>query len=333
MLFAPRGYKERRIGQIAEQFSQSGKIADADWRQLANHLKESYSDYLALVVSSAYGGASFLRQLVDQKVIRGWQSYFGQPYRGARLMKMGLDSVFSGNVAANRLDEYIHRHLTVASRRAEVKHIPNVTDAAACVMLRDLNDTLWACGEERRVILISHSRAMSHAVDPVRVKVGTEYRSIPGVRDLDYFWLYYVHMYLYSKEDGVRKMVSAIDEMNRTMLRFKEVYEGICRNKSVSTADIEEATEELRNVKMCMRHLSNASLAAQTDSTLLSFLYSMSAGSIPMRGYHEKREWAKQLLNVLTDVESAKVLSSKTAEISEQIQAIVDLHKRIDRVR
>ena len=321
-VFVSGRYRDRGIAGIVEEFEERRGISEGSWRIVAEHLQKSYNSYLAIIVSSAYGGAPFLKRLIDDKVIRGWRTYFRQRYEKSALDNMGL-KVFSGNKIEHRLYEYTRRLCEIQSRRTEKKRVPNVTDAAACIMLSDLNKIL--CEEQSCVILISHSRAMAVAADSVCLRVGGEYRTIPGVRDLDYFWLYYVNMCLHSSDQGLDTMLREIREMNRTMCMFIESFDAVCEDSDRDEAAMKQVTDQLSDVKKYMGYLSNVSLAAQTDETLLSFLQDMSAGRRTLTDSYERREMAKRMLDILTDREMVKVLGSKKRELSGQIREIADL--------
>jgi hypothetical protein len=324
-------YADPRIDNITDHFIRGNAISRPEWNYVAEYLKAAYKHYLAIIVSSAYGGAPFLRLLIEQEVIRGWRSYFHQFYSNQKLKKMNFDSAFDSENISRRLPEYLSRISKAESRKKPEKAYPNRTDAAACIMLKALNEILQE--EQSSIILISHSRAIADAVDPIKVTINRESEVVPGVRDLDYFWLYYVNMYLYYRKKSINEMLSAINDMNQTMLEFRQLYKAVCKESPKSETSVRMIVSRLRKVKEYMGYLGNVSLAAQTNSNLFQLLDNMSSGSKTIAEFYNGREMAKRMFEILTNEEMISVLGDKQERFSREILNIEGLRDLIHHLR
>lgn len=328
--FTAGGYADERVNRITKQFYQRNVVpSNADWSYLADYSKGSYKHYLALIVSSAYGGAPFLKQLIEQKKIMGWKSYFRQFFSKQRINQMNLGSAFDSAVISRRLSDYLPKITQLESRKKLEKLHPNRTDASACVILSVLNGILKE--ENSSVLLLSHSYAMQKAVEPIEITIDGKNKTISGIRDLDYFWLYYVHMYY--KKHSIDDMLTAVNEMNKAMLEFLQAYDTVCKERPIFQKDVETITSRLLRVKEYMEYLGNVSLAAQTDSNLFRLLNGMAIGSKTIAEFQNGREMARRMFDILPNERMVKLLGTKQEELSKEILNIEELRPLIRHIR
>ena len=242
------------VRSIVERYSNSKTKQspnDDERKLLVKYIRENYGDLLTAVMSKYHNGAALLNRFLSDGTLQPVKHYFKKEYgTGPEWDSLSLDRLLQDSQINKGMSDYLPIISNFPTRKN--KDVPNRMDAAACSILRSINENLSKTGDV--LLFISHSEVMNKVINPIDVttRKGNQ-RKIHGVRNLDYFWLYYSHCF----KDG---------EADRKAMITKIKIELDC------IEEFQKVGTSLDDVKKIMEECNNAALAASTDENIRSLL-------------------------------------------------------------
>ena len=286
-------------------------LSAEECNKIATYVMENYKGILSAVVAPSRHGGPLLAKMISDQTLLPVAAYFQKTLSREELAALGLERILNNELINQQLTQWLPSISKIPRRKDAF--IPNRNDAAACAILKQVNDNLK--GMKAMLLLVSHSYAMQEAVNPVLIDSPVT-RSVPGVRDLNYFWFYYAHRHkdVDSMLRGVSEMVAFSDELeymldkSESLTLHEDVYAA-----SYLIADCQKfwnLTERYQNVSM----------GAKTDADLLKFLGIASANAAAE--YQANVQRGMKILSLVQRDEIIKVLLEKGDEIVERIKEV-----------
>jgi hypothetical protein len=255
LAFSPQAFTNEIRGIVDRYINERKEPTQAECDVIMNYIGRNYPDFFAAVLASSYNGAALLNKFLSDGTLQTAKRYFRKLQESGALIDLPeIERTLQDSEINKGMEKYLPSFLAIPTRKD--KDLPNRVDAAACGIIKRMNDSL---SRTRNVLLfISHSLAMNKVVEPIVISKKTgELVTIGGCRDLDYFWLYYAH-----KDDNRSVMIQDINRVLRILASFKETG------------------NHLDEVKQQMEFYSNVSFAATTDENVKALIGDVSPGSI-----------------------------------------------------
>jgi hypothetical protein len=255
LAFSPQAFTNEIRDIVDRYINEKKQPTQAECDVIIHYIGTNYPDFFAAVLASSYNGAALLNKFLSDGTLQPAKRYFRKLHEsGALIDLLEIEHTLQDSEINKGMERYLPSFLGIPTRKDKI--LPNRIDAAACGIMKRMNDSL---SRTRNVLFfISHSPAMNKVVEPIVITRKTgELVTIGGCRDLDYFWLYYAH-----KDEDRSVMIHDINRVLCTLAGFKETG------------------EHLDEVKQQMEFYSNVSLAATTDEDVKTLIGDVSPGSI-----------------------------------------------------
>lgn len=302
------------VRDIVSRFAATGQALNHYERQiLASFIKETYGNLVSLLVApTTAGGLSVIRESLSDGTIMSISRYFKGICDDQQWRSLDLDHIILDNVVNTESLEWAKRLANRPGR--ENLSIANHVDAVACVILKNVNERLG--GHKGIMPLITHSKAMKKTVGNIKIQNGSSVKTIPGVRDLDYFWAYFVCKQATTTE--TRRLVREILDLLAHFLYVRDWIDA--EDNDPSRIALEEASHILSLVETRLNHFSNLSLGAQTDREVQKLLDKVSASVRP--DFWASAQRVKQIMSAMSEEETVRLLIHRSHLIKKEIEQL-----------
>lgn len=265
----PLSFKDDKVNRIVREYMVTGQPPnEQDINIIVKYIAESYPELISLVISPTYNGAALLNSMIVRQRLLSLSRYIKINFGPGEQRALGIDSLLPSNAESQK---YLDLISTRKGRRE--RGPPNQGDADACAMLEILNKKLENSRE--RFLLISHSKTMKSVVRPVSFgeRDGRPLETA-GIRDLNYFWVYYVHR---REQRETSPELAAISERQEILCRVSthaNIFGGyLDRWKAILDGDESpDDAQRCKTIRDMIWRYSNLSLGTETDEELIDLL-------------------------------------------------------------
>lgn len=277
MIGDPVSFKDNKVNRIVQEYMETGQPPnEQESNIIVEYIGERYPDLVSLVISPTYNGAALLHSIIVKETLLLLGQYIKTYFSTHEQQMLEIErSLLPMNIA-----DYSRKYLDLISARKGrdryEKIIPNKTDADACAILEILNERLE--NTRLRVLLMSHSKTMKSVMKPISFgERDGKPLTTAGVRDLNYFWVYYVHR-REQREEGLSPEVVVESErkgiLNRVKTHANIFNSYLERWKEIRSGDqaSPEDVERCDTIRRMIWRYSNISLGAETDEELVDLL-------------------------------------------------------------
>jgi len=283
-----------------------------DW--ILQYIMQRYDYIVAFLIISSRSRTELLDTLMAEKTIVALKPYFKIFYDEQSYNAINIESCLSDDVINRDSQKYYNLLESIPQRRERVW--PNRIDAAACAVLRNINDRL----KDRKsiLLLITHSASTMAAVDKIEIESEKlPHVRISGTRDLDYFWVYYAYQGNTRKE-----MLKNLRDAAARLDTFLQTANQILNNKEITDDVLKSASSVLNDIIVLNKQYSNIMLAAKTDQSVVSLL-----NGITRDVHNEVQSYVTEgmaIVRMVSKPEFKKLLNDTGKHIIQGVQSLED---------
>jgi hypothetical protein len=295
-------FKNTKIQTIIKNYRDKGQVPNAEEsKEIAEYISNYYQDLVSYIISPTHQGAKTILRLIRNQTILPLGTYLNSYFTPEILQSINLQKL----LLKSSIEELSQKYLKIISDDPYRKERfePNKTDAIACAYLEIINNCL--SGKRDLMFILSHSKAINRAVMPIKIESsdGTT-KEIPGGRDLNYLWVYFVHRQEEVDSDNFpelntfrEKMLSRVRGVESLFTNFLSIWTELRNDKYTPNATYEKAAEILKKVQRRIKQYSNICFSIKTDDDVLNLINDASDNVTP--DHTLKVALGKQLVEIV----------------------------------